>query len=299
MTPSAPTVRLAVRLRAARHAAFLVLVLLLAGSGAPAEAQGAGAKKHPAAKTAAPPAAAPHLEPKAIAILKAASDRLAAAHTLRFTAVVSYENPSVYGAPLMYTTSSDVVVERPDKLRVITSGDGPASAFYYDGKTMVAFAPAENLVAVATAPSTLDATLRAVYDSAATYFPFTDFVVSDPYKDIADDLQLAFYIGQSNVVGGTTTDMVAYANSDVFVQIWIGAEDKLPRMMRAVFARDPNHLRHQMELSNWQLDLHVPPDAFETAEIVASAKHIDFARPDPPQVAPAARGKTGKGRPKQ
>jgi hypothetical protein len=291
-----PIARFAVRLRTARYPALLAL-LLLGGRATPAEAQGARAKKHPPAKSAAP--AAPQLDPKAIAILKAASDRLASAHTLRFTAVVSYENPSVYAAPLLYTTSSDVVVERPDKLRVITSGDGPASAFYYDGKTMVAFAPAENLVAVAEAPPTLDATLRAVYDSAATYFPFADFIVSDPYKDIADDLQLAFYIGQSKIVGGTTTDMVAYANSDVFVQIWIGAEDKLPRMARAVYARDPNHLRHQMELSNWQLDLHVPPDAFETAEIVASAKHIDFARPDPPRVVHAAGGKTGKGRPKQ
>jgi hypothetical protein len=291
--------RPALCLRAARRAAFLALILLLAGSGAPAAAHGAGAKKRSSAKSAAPPAAAPHLEPKAIALLKAASDRLAAAHTLRFTAVVSYENPSVYGTPLLYTTTSDVVVERPDKLRVITSGDGPPSAFYYGGKTMLAFAPSENLVAVAAAPPTLDAALRAAYDSAATYFPFTDLIVSDPYKDIADDLQLAFYIGQSKVVGGTTTDMVAYANSDVFVQIWIGAEDKLPRMVRAVFARDPIRLRHQMELFNWQLDLQVPADAFETAEIVASAKHIDFERPDPPQGAPAAEGKKGKGRPKQ
>jgi hypothetical protein len=290
----------AVGLRAAGRAALIALVLLLVGAGAPAAVHGAGAKKRPSAKSAAPAATAPHLEDKAIAILKAASDRLAAAHTLRFTAVVSYENPSVYGTPLLYTTSSDVVVERPDKLRIITSGDGPASAFYYDGKTMVAYAPAENLVAVAAAPPTIDAALRVAYDSAATYFPFTDLIVSDPYKDIADSLQLAFYIGQSKVVGGTTTDMVAYATSDVFVQTWIGAEDKLPRMVRAVYAGDPKHLRHQMELSNWQLDLHVPADAFETAEIVASAKHIEFERPDPPRVAAAAEGQEGKGRrPKQ
>jgi hypothetical protein len=32
---------------------------------------------------------------------------------------------------------------------VITSGDGPASEFYYDGKVMMAFEPAANLVAVA------------------------------------------------------------------------------------------------------------------------------------------------------
>jgi hypothetical protein len=65
------------------------------------------------------------------------------------------------------------------------------------------FAPAENLVAVAAAPPTIDAALKASYDSAAIYFPFPDVLVANPYKDIADGLKRAFYIGQSHVVGGT------------------------------------------------------------------------------------------------
>ncbi len=229
---------------------------------------------------AAVPAVAFTLEPKAIGLLKAASSRLAAAKSMAFTAVVSYESPSRLGPPLIYTTKSEVTLQRPDKLRVITCGDGPASEFYYDGKTMMAFEPAENLVAVAEAPPTIDAALKAAYDSAAIYFPFSDVIVANPYQDIADGLKLAFYIGQSRVVGGTTTDMVAYANGDVFVQIWIGAEDKLPRMVRAVYRNDPSQLRHQLELSNWQLNLAVPADAFAPAS-AGKATRIQFARPDP------------------
>jgi hypothetical protein len=82
---------------------------------------------------------------------------------------------------------------------------------------MVAFAPAENHAAVAEVPPTIDATLKAAYNSAAIYFRFFDVIVADAYKDIADGLKLAFYIGQSRMVGGTTTDMVAYANDSVFV----------------------------------------------------------------------------------
>jgi hypothetical protein len=48
--------------------------------------------------------------------------------------------------------------------------------------------------------------------------------------------------------------MLAYVNDAVFVQIWIGADDKLPRMLRAVYRDDPLRLRHQMELANWKLD---------------------------------------------
>ena len=77
---------------------------------------------------------------------------------------------------------------------------------------MMAFAPAENLVAVAEAPPpTIDAALKAAFDTAAIYFPYTDVLVADPYKDIADGLKRAFYVGQSHVVGGTATDIVAIA----------------------------------------------------------------------------------------
>jgi hypothetical protein len=187
-----------------RGALLLLALSVLSAVGANAQPPQRAGKR---SRTSVPaPAVEPTIEPKAIDILKAASDRLAAARAMRFTAVVSYENPSVFGPPVEYTTKSDVVVQRPNKLRVITFGDGPRSEFYYDGTTMMAYAPAENLVAVAAAPPTIDATLQAVFDSAATYFPFADLIVTDPYADIADGLKLAFYIGQSNVVGGTTTD---------------------------------------------------------------------------------------------
>ena len=221
----------------------------------------------------------PGLEPRAIDILKEASAHLAAAKSMTFTAIVSYESPSRLGPPLIYATKSEVTLQRPDKLKVITLGDGPRTEFYSDGKTMMAFAPAEKLVAVADAPATIDATLAEAYDSAAIYFPFTDLIVADPYKDIAENLKIAFYIGQSSVVGDTTTDMVAYVTGDVFVQAWIGVQDKLPRRVYAVYLNDPARLRHVLALSDWVLDPAIPADAFVSADIAGAAR-IAFARPD-------------------
>jgi hypothetical protein len=236
----------------------------------------------------------PGLEPRAIEILKTASAHLAASTSMTFTAVVSYEGPSLLGPPLIYSTKSQVTLRRPNKLKVITLGDGPPSEFYYDGKIMMAFAPKENLVAIADAPPTVDEALVAAYEGAAIYFPFTDVIVSDPYKDMAGDLVTAFYIGQSQVVGGTTTDMVAFATKDVFAQIWIGAEDKLPRRLYAVYLNDPARLRHVLELSNWELNALVPEDAFASTKTSGAAR-MPFKRPDmntpgnsKPPVAPPA-----------
>ena len=199
---------------------------------------------------------------------------------MQFTAVVTYENPSRLGPPLAYTTKSEVTMERPDKIRVITVGDGPASEFYYDGKTMTAFAPVENLAASAPAPPTIDAALKQADQLAAIYFPFSDIIVADPYTDLSQGLKSAFYIGQSVVVGGTTTDMVAYVNDNVFLQMWIGTEDKLPREIRAIFRNDPLRMRNELDLSDWKINPEIPAGAFSSAKAM-SAKRIAFARPDP------------------
>lgn len=235
----------------------------------------------PAATKKAPETGGPPpLETRATDILKASSAKLAAAKAMSFTAVVSYESSSRLGPPLVYTSKSDVTMQRPNKLKVVTLGDGPATEFYYDGKVVMAYAPAEDLVAVADAPATVDETLAAVYTSAAIYYPFEDVIVTDWYKDIAaGPLTKAFYIGQSSIVGGVATDIVGYVTGDVFLQAWIGTEDKLPRRLDAVYLNDKAKLRHVLELSKWELDGVVPANAFGSAKAVA-AKRVDFARPD-------------------
>jgi len=142
------------------------------------------------------------LEPKAMDLLKALSAKLAAAKSMSFTAVVGYEYPSKLGPPIVYTSRYDVTMQRPDKLRVLIPGDGPASEFCYDGKVMMAYAPAENLVAIADAPPTVEPALQDALNTAAIYFPFEDLLVADPYQALTDGTILAFYIGPSGMVGG-------------------------------------------------------------------------------------------------
>jgi hypothetical protein len=286
-----------------RWTAALVVGLLVTGGVAaqspPAPKAAAPAQAAKPAKKAVEPAFKMVLEPRAMDLLKATSARLAAAKSMSFTAIVNYEYPSQLGPPIAYTMRYDVTMQRPDKLKVVMPGDGPASEFYYDGKAMMAYAPAENLVAVADAPATIDATLKAAYDTAAIYYPFTDLVVADPFAALTDGAILAFYIGPSGVVGGTKTDMVAWANNDVFLQIWIGVDDKLPRRIRAIYRTDPLELRHEMEISNWQLDGTMAPDTF-ASQRAQGAKRIAFSSPvvaPPPGIKPMARGKPARAAP--
>ena len=294
--------------RSGRMRALALSLLLGVGVGAwtllavDADAQSSGtnpssAKSGKSAKASKKPSGPTQmiLEQRAMDLLKAVCDRLAAAKSMTFTAVVSYEHPSQLGPPILYTLRYDVTMQRPDKLKVVQPGDGPASEFYYDGKTMMAFAPAANLVAIADAPPTIQAALKAAYDNAAIYFPFTDLLVDDPYAMLTEGTILAFYIGPSGVVGGVKTEMVAWANKDVFLQVWIGADDKLPRRIRAIYSADPLALRNDMELSDWQLDPAIPPEAF-ASERAKSAPRITFSHPaagPSPGIKPLSSGPLG------
>ena len=279
----------------------LVLALgLVAGAGAyaqqaqPAPKAAKPAKPAKSAKKASEPGYKPVIEPRAMDLLKAMSSKLAAAKSMSFTAAVGYEFPSKAGPPLVYTSRYDVTMQRPDKLRILMPGDGPASEFYYDGKAMVAYSPAENLAAVADAPPTIDDALKAAYQSAAIFFPFTDLLVADPYAALTDGAILAFYIGPSSIIGGTRTEMLAWANNDVFLQIWIGAEDQLPRRVRAVFRADPLQLRHELEISNWRLDPVVSPDTFVSQKAQAAGRMAFGAPALPSGIKPIVKGMSAK-----
>jgi hypothetical protein len=230
-----------------------------------------------------PPPAHPAIEPAALEKLKATSQRLAGAKSMSFTAITTYESPARTGQPLYYATLSVVEIQRPNKLRVITPGDGPASDFYYDGKTIMAYAPAANLVAIADAPPTINEAVKVAYDKAAIYFPFAEVLVPDPYKNLSEGLTSAFFVGQSHVVGDTITDIVAIANDNVQAEIWIGINDGLPRMIRAIYPKDPTQSRYEIQFSHWRLN---PPtkDADFTSAEAMKAPRMQFARPDAPMV---------------
>jgi hypothetical protein len=259
----------------------LVLVLSMTTAAAFGQAAPPPKKTTPAKKAAATAPPPLQLQPKALEILKAASDKLSNAKTLSFTAVELFEQLSRQGAPLAYTNKYEVTMQRPDKLRVIRPADAQAADLYVDSTSMMAYVPGQNLLAKTDVPSTIEGALEKAYKTADLYLPFTDFIVTNPYGDMEKGLRHAYYIGQSNVVGGTTTDQVAFAGNGIFAQVWIGAEDKLVRMIRAVYLDDPNHLRHELVFSNWQLDPSIPADTFVLAN-ASTAKLIPFARPTQP-----------------
>ena len=240
---------------------------------------GIAAAQAVAKPTVAPPAI--ELEPKALNIIKGATDKLAAAKTVSFRSVVSEESPSRLGPPLVYTDRYDVTLQRPDKLRILSPGDGPPTELYYDGKSLAAFSPKQNYIARMDAPPTIDGALDQAFAKAQIYYPFMDLLAANAYEDLVKGLRVAFYVGESDSIGGTKTHIVAYANDHAFVQAWIGVDDRLPRRLRAIYRKDPAQLRHQMDITDWKLDAPVAASVFAVPDAAKKALPIPFNSPQP------------------
>lgn len=231
---------------------------------------------------AAPRAASSAIDPKALDLLREMSDVLARAKSLSFSVRRAFDEPAANGQPLFYMIATDVVLQRPDRLKVVTTGDGPPSEFYYDGKEMAVFLPGkatnESLVAIETAPPKLEDLLEVAYKKAGIYFPFVDLIVDDPYKAITENLTSAFVMGQSKIVANTTTNIVAIANPKFQAQIWIDASDRLPRLVWMNPTGVANRPRSMMEFSNWKIGAATSAKTFHSPKAWSAAR-IKFAKP--------------------
>ena len=132
------------------------------------------------------------------------------------------------------------------------------------------------------APGNVEEMLAKIYEKAGIYFPFVDFLVANPYETLTEGLTSAFVIGKSNVVENTETDIIAISDPHVHLQIWVGAEDKLPRLIWATAADSTEKPRHMVEFSDWELDGDMPEDAAFAPHTTESTKQIPFGRPDAP-----------------
>ena len=252
--------------------ALAFLTTLIAAAGVRAQQPSS-----PAQQSGGPP-----IEPKAVDVLKSACVTLEAANAMSFTAMNTYEKAARNGQPLYYAVENRVTLQRPNKLRVITPGDGLPDEFYYDGKTMMVYVPSTDMVAMADAPPTIDAMVDAAWETAAIYFPFADVILSKPCDVFEKEgMNSAFYVGQSHVVGGITTDMVAVAADNVQAELWIGTDDHLPRLIRVVYPNEPAHALYQTEYSNWHL-MEVAESGAFTSDKAKKGTRIPFHPPGTP-----------------
>ena len=231
-----------------RKHTFLACLIVAAAFASPSQAQDA----------------APAVEPRAMALLDAMSRRLAEAKTLSFNARIVNDVPTADKTPIFLTTVADVSFRRPAHLRVITSGDGAASVFVADGANMARADTTAGTIAAKAAPQGIDALIRSAGEHGLD-LPFADVLLDKPFGDLSKGITSAFVIGQSRLVGGTRTNMVSVSGANGHMQLWIGAEDNLPRQVVVTESRSGITTHNMVTYTNWAVSRPLNDNVFSSA----------------------------------
>lgn len=248
----------------------LCVVALLGGGGVMAQDK--------AAPTAAPAQAIK--DERALAVLKGMSDKLASAKTLAFSVRGLVPIAAPTGQLISLFASTNVTMQRPDKLVVKSRGDLFPSDLYYDGKTVTAIGADKNFYAQRdAADGAIEAVMRQAQPGSDNVAPFFDLLGPDPYAGLTADLLSALWVGQSTV-GGVKAEHLAFTTKGIDWEIWIGSADKLPRLMVVAHRLGERQPTFVTEFSAWKLGAAVPPQSF-VPPIPKGAVKLEF-KPNSP-----------------
>jgi hypothetical protein len=244
----------------------------------PAAAAAPAAMPAASTATAAPATAAPAKDVKderALRLLKAMSDKLAAAKTLGFKIRGIVPTPSPTGQYVSLFASSRVLMQRPDRLFVAARGDLFPSDIFFDGKTVTAIGVDNRFYTQRDAAGgAIEALMQNVQPGSDATAPFLDILVPDPYGVLTKDFASAFWIGRT-MVGGVETDHLAFTAPGLDWEIWIGVADKLPRLLVVSYRTGERQPTFTVEFSEWKLNAPVPAGTF-VAKIPKGATRLEF-----------------------
>lgn len=209
MTASEPTSRRSPdKLRHTAIVNVALLLLLLAGPGS--SATGDDAK----------------------ALLKRMSDYLAAQQTIKLTFDSAIEVITPDLEKIQFTSSGEVVLARPDRLRAHRVGGYSDVALYFDGKVVSVYGKVVNAYARLDGPETVDALIEALRAGHGVALPGADLLLSNSHEVLVADVLEAKHIGRG-VIDGRTCEHLAFRNLDTDWQLWIESGDR-PRPCRLV-----------------------------------------------------------------
>lgn len=200
-----------------------------------------------------PSAQAAEIDPRAVALLKASTEFIAAQKRFSVDTRSSLEVVLDSGQKLQFDHSVRATVQRPNKLRVERLGDLVDQVFYYDGKSLTLYNPGPKFYATVAAPGTLEEMLDFAREKLDIVAPAGDFVYRNAFDILMTDVTDGFVVGKAAVEGVRCVHL-AFRAPHVDWQIWI-EEGKRPLPRKIVItSRDVmNAPQFSTVMTKWNL----------------------------------------------
>ena len=215
------------------------------------------------------------IEPKADQLLRKMSAYVASLKQFSAQTENSIEVVLTSGEKIQFDNPANISIWRPNKLRADRKGDIVNQEFYYDGKNLTLYNPADKCYAMVQAPPTIDETLDFAREALNVYAPGGDLIGENAYGALTEDVISGFHVGMS-VVGGVKCDHLAFRGNQVDWQIWIETGDKpLPKKFVVTTKWMTGAPQFTVVVKRWNLSPKLAEDMF-TFVPPKDAQKIDF-----------------------
>jgi hypothetical protein len=196
------------------------------------------------------------------ALLKAMADYTAAQKsiTASFDSDVEVLTPELQ--KIQFTSSGQLKMTRPDKLRIRRTGGYADVELVYDGKTVSLYGNNAKAYVQADAPGTIDELVDVMQARTGGAMPGTDLVASHSFDQLMSDVVDGEHVGQG-VVDGVECEHLAFRGHDTDWQIWIqtGAQP-IPRKYVITSKTLAGAPQYTLRIRDWKTDAIADDGAF-------------------------------------
>jgi hypothetical protein len=172
------------------------------------------------AAAAATAPAVPVVDPESIKALQSMGAALQSLNRFRVTAAIDSEKVLDDGQKVQRGSFNELLVQRPNRLRVNARSVQAERQLYYDGKQLSLYTPALNFYSTVPAPDTLGGLDALFVNEYRMSLPMADLFRWGTENAPSDEIVSALYAGQ-DLVGTDTCDQYVFRQGEVDWQIWI------------------------------------------------------------------------------
>jgi len=205
-------------------------------------------------------------------ILKSMSDYLANQKTLsaNFDSDIEVITPELQ--KIQFTSSGQMKLSRPDKLRVKRTGGYADVELVYDGKTISLYGNNLKAYAQADMPGTVDQMIDALQMKTGAGLPGTDLILSNSFDELTANAIDAKHIGQG-VVDGVECEHLAFRTPEVDWQIWVETGAKpVPHKYVITSKTLAGAPQYTLRIRDWKTDAFADADTFVFKPPAGAAK---------------------------
>jgi hypothetical protein len=229
-----------------------------------------------AEEPAAPAAAAGVRDPQALAVVERMTARIASAERFAMKGEIAWDTVQVDGRTLEFGATREIVVRRPDRLRVdLAPREGGAKRLLYDGSQLALEDLEHGVYATVARSGSLDEIAEYAGERLGVPVALAEFLSPDLPKLLTEKIDDARYVGESTI-DGELCDHVALRNEIGGLQLWVSRKDSLPRRVTITYEHEEGQPQFRARFTGWDLAPKAPDSVF-AFEPLQGAERIVFA----------------------